>query len=335
MDDEKLLLAEYQSFTEAFWKSEEIGEKRVEFFITLTTAVIAGIVALLTRSGTTLSDESVRQIATGALSAVLLLGIITYLRILQRNRVSDEFKGILDYLRAQLKSKSTDLTGYKLPFRSHKRLLKGGLAETIALMNSIIIGVMAALWFGKGWGWLVIPIIFSLTFALQVVMAKNDRQKAAGQKEAPRTQTFRAGVGAMITSKNGKVLGLERKDFPGSWQLPQGGMDEGESPLQAVKREVHEETGIEAGDLELLSSEPRLLAYELPEEARSRKTGRGQVQYWFLFRFTSQDEAITLGDKKEFRDWKWMSMEKLTEKVIAFKQPVYQELLKAFKPYFR
>ena len=334
MDDEKLLLAEYQSFTEAFWKNEEIGEKRVDFFITLTTAVIAGIVALVTRSGAELSDGSVRQIATGALSATLLFGLMTFLRILQRNRVTDEFKGILDYLRNQLRGKSTDLAGYKLPFRSHKRLLKGGLAETVALMNSIILGVISALWVGKGWGWLVIPTLFVLTFALQIFVAKNDRQKKTRQKEAPRTQTFRAGVGAVILNKNGKVLGLERKDIPDAWQLPQGGLED-ESPLEAIKREIHEETGIDASDLELLSTGSRLLAYELPVEARSQKTGRGQVQYWFLFRFTGQDEAITLGDKKEFSAWKWMLMDKLVAKVVSFKQPVYHELARDFKPYFK
>jgi putative (di)nucleoside polyphosphate hydrolase len=76
-----------------------------------------------------------------------------------------------------------------------------------------------------------------------------------------------------------------------------------------------------------------LLAYELPEEARSQKTGRGQVQYWFLFRFTGQDEAITMGDQKEFRDWKWMSLDQLATKVVSFKQPVYQELARDFRSY--
>ena len=154
-------------------------------------------------------------------------------------------------------------------------------------------------------------------------------------KKTSRTQTFRAGAGAVILNKKGKVLGLERKDIPGAWQLPQGGLKEGESPLEAVKREVHEETGIKAKELELLSAASRLLAYELPPEARSKKIGRGQVQYWFLFRFTGQDEAITLGDKKEFRAWKWMSMDKLTSKVVSFKQPIYRALAKDFKSYFK
>ena len=182
IDDEKLLLAEYKVFTESFWKNEEIGEKRVEFFITLTTAIVAGIVALFTSSSKNLSEASVLKIATGALSATFLFGLITFFRILRRNRVTEEYKGILNYLREQLKNKSKDLPEYELPFRSDKRLLKGGLAETVALMNSILVGAISALWLGKGWGWLVIPVLFLLTFILQVVVAKNDRKKAKDER---------------------------------------------------------------------------------------------------------------------------------------------------------
>ena len=152
------------------------------------------------------------------------------------------------------------------------------------------------------------------------------------RKTAP--QTFRAGVGAIILNESGQVLGLERRDIPGSWQFPQGGLKQDEAPFDAVMREVLEETGIEENDLELLASAPRWLAYELPEEARSEKIGRGQVQRWFLFRFTGQDEAITLGDEKEFKAWKWMSMVEMVSKVVSFKQAVYQELAEEFKSYF-
>jgi len=149
--------------------------------------------------------------------------------------------------------------------------------------------------------------------------------------KATRAQFFRAGVGGIILGKQGNVLAFERRDIPGSWQLPQGGLDKGESPLEAVKREIHEETGIRAEYLELLGTASRPLVYELPEEARTRKLGRGQVLYWFLFRFTGQEEAITLGDGKEFRAWEWMSMGQLAEKVVSFKQPLYRELVKEFE----
>lgn len=146
-------------------------------------------------------------------------------------------------------------------------------------------------------------------------------------------QTFRAGVGAVIVNNDGLVLALERKDVPGAWQFPQGGLDGDEKPLEAVKREILEETGIEENDLALLSTAPRWLAYELPREMRSKKIGRGQVQRWFLFRFTGLDEAITLGDKKEFNAWKWMLMAEMISSVVPFRHPVYQEIGELFKPH--
>jgi putative (di)nucleoside polyphosphate hydrolase len=145
--------------------------------------------------------------------------------------------------------------------------------------------------------------------------------------------TFRASVGAIILNEKDQVLGLERKDIPGAWQFPQGGLKQDEVPLEAVKREVLEETGIEANDLEFLSTVPRWLAYELPEEARTKKIGRGQVLRWFLFRFKGPDEAITLGNQKEFRAWKWTSMDELASMVVSFKQLVYQELADYLKAY--
>ena len=126
------------------------------------------------------------------------------------------------------------------------------------------------------------------------------------------------------------VLAFERKDVRGAWQLPQGGMNIGEAPLEAVRREICEETGILASDLQLISTEPKMLVYELPKEYRSKKTGRGQVHYWFLFRYKGSDEAITLGDNKEFRGWTWLSMVELTYRVVAFKKTVYQELASYF-----
>ena len=152
-------------------------------------------------------------------------------------------------------------------------------------------------------------------------------------KKTPHPQTFRAGVGAIILNESGQVLGLERKHIPGAWQFPQGGLKQDEAPLEAVKREILEETGIEASDLELLATTSRWLAYELPKEARNEKVGRGQVQRWFLFRFTGQDEAITLGHKKEFKAWKWISMAELVSSVVSFRKPVYQALAEEFKSY--
>ena len=144
-----------------------------------------------------------------------------------------------------------------------------------------------------------------------------------------KAQTLRAGIGAIILNKDGLVLGFERKDFPDEWQFPQGGLDEGEELLDAVKREIYEETGIEANDIKLLAEAPVPTVYEFP----NKSPHRGQVHRWFLFRLESSDEAITLGDQKEFHAWKWTSMDEMIENVVSFKKSVYQELGDYFEAY--
>lgn len=323
MEDEKLLITEYMHFQEAFWKNEELGERRVTFFITLTTAIIAGIVALMTNK-TELTEIEVLQIASAALSATFLFGVITFLRMLKRNRVTDEYKGILRYLREQLKKRSPNLHEYQLPFHPRqKRILGGGLAETVAVINSVILAVIAGLWLDGGWGWVEVAGTFLVTFVIQSLIAKQGKRGKKSQ-----SQSFRAGVGAVIIDHEGRVLALERRDIAGAWQFPQGGLEIGEAPLAAAYREICEETGIDKSQLHLLSTQPRLLAYELPMEHRSQKIGRGQTQYWFRFRFESSDDAITLGDKKEFKNWAWMTMDELLSTVADFRMPVYLELAK-------
>ena len=148
-------------------------------------------------------------------------------------------------------------------------------------------------------------------------------------------QIFRANVGAVILNAAGLVLALERKEIPGSWQFPQGGLDKGEEPQEAVLREIWEETGIKGFHLELLATHPHWLVYEFPADVRAEKKWRGQVQKWFLFRFTGSDEAITMGDGKEFTALQWTSMQELLPKVVDFKQPVYRELKEYFKEYIK
>src|ERR1043166_5390864 len=112
-----------------------------------------------------------------------------------------------------------------------------------------------------------------------------DRCGLCGVRSVMPGEYFRAGAGAVILNTHGLVLALERKKIPEAWQLPQGGLERGEDPLAAVLREIGEETGISREELALLGDEPALLAYELPLNMRSEKTGRGQANYWFCFRF--------------------------------------------------
>lgn len=144
---------------------------------------------------------------------------------------------------------------------------------------------------------------------------------------------FRAGVGAMLLNRDGLVLAFERSDVVGAWQLPQGGLEASEEPVRAAYREIEEETGIRASDAELIDAYPEPLVYELPSTTRSQKTGRGQVQYWFLFRFTGLEENIDLKIGGEFRKWKWCDFQDLLNRVADFRKPVYQKLADHFAPH--
>lgn len=331
-EDHHLLLAEYAHFSESFWKNEEMGEKRVNFFITLSTAILAGIVALFTADPDDIQPAVIRELASGALAINLLIGIVTLVRILWRNKVTEEFKNIVDYLRQEMLQRSVALENYALPFIEKKKRWKfrGGLAEVIALMNSIICTTMVGIWQPTWW---LLVLVLILTFSLQMLFITKRGGKVGNKKEqtkpaAPvKSQWFRAGVGAIITNDRGEVLAFERKDVPGAWQLPQGGLDPEEEPLQGVYREVAEETGIQKEHLSLLADTPRLLAYELPPEYRSKKTGRGQVQYWYIFQLKADEQVIGLGDNKEFNAWQWMSMTELADTTVAFRRTVYQDLV--------
>jgi len=142
---------------------------------------------------------------------------------------------------------------------------------------------------------------------------------------------FRAGVGAVIRDRRGRVLACERANIPGAWQMPQGGIEHGETPLAAAWREIREETGIRKRRLKLVQSCPEPLAYELPPRFRSRKTGLGQVQYWFLFDFRGEDGDIDLGEDGEFRAWRWMRFDALVEAAIPFRRALYRRVGGCFR----
>lgn len=145
-------------------------------------------------------------------------------------------------------------------------------------------------------------------------------------------QFFRANVGIVVARADGRVLALERADRPGQWQFPQGGLDVDEEPREASLRELREETGIRPELVELVAEHPDWLAYELPPDRRRRKTGRGQVQKWFLYRFLGDDADIDLepppGQRREFVAFRWVRFADLVEEAWEVKRPTYRALLK-------
>ena len=149
-----------------------------------------------------------------------------------------------------------------------------------------------------------------------------------------KNEFFRANTGAVIIDERGQVLAFKRADIKDhAWQLPQGGLKQGEDPLHAVYREIEEETSITSDKLNLIAEYPQWLIYELPAPYRSGKAGRGQAQKWYLFRFSGSVADIGV-DNKEFSTWQWMDFEDLLTVVVNFRRPVYKKLLEAFGVYF-
>jgi putative (di)nucleoside polyphosphate hydrolase len=133
----------------------------------------------------------------------------------------------------------------------------------------------------------------------------------------------------VIASEHGLVLACERRDVAGAWQFPQGGLKDGEAPIDAVRREIHEETGITGDALRLVSECPELLAYELPRHVWSSKTGRGQVQRWFMFAYSGQATIVPPAGS-EFVACAWRPFADVERDVPDFRKAVYRELRRCF-----
>jgi putative (di)nucleoside polyphosphate hydrolase len=139
-------------------------------------------------------------------------------------------------------------------------------------------------------------------------------------------ERFRAGVGMLVLDTGGRALAIERADRPGAWQLPQGGLHVGEAPLAGAWRELGEETGLDDRHVELVAEHPSWLAYELPEGCRSHRTGLGQVQKWFSFRFHGADGDVRLPSDGEARAWGWKKLGDLAASTVEFRRSIYLEL---------
>ena len=136
----------------------------------------------------------------------------------------------------------------------------------------------------------------------------------------------------MIVNADGHVLAIERADIAGAWQLPQGGLDADEEPLDAAYREIAEETGITKADLRFVKACSELLVYQLPANARSKKTGRGQVLYWFVFTFLGRPH-LAATHTRESRGWRWMPFARVIKGVTSFRRPMYKRLAREFAEY--
>ena len=153
---------------------------------------------------------------------------------------------------------------------------------------------------------------------------------------AGRPPRYRRGVGIMLLNALNHVFVAQRIDFASdAWQMPQGGIDKGETPREAAVRELAEETGITSADI--VGHIPRWLTYDLPDELLGvalKGKYRGQRQRWFAMQFWGDDSEIDIrprnGGKAEFDRWKWREPAELIDLIVPFKRPIYQTVLDEF-----
>lgn len=147
---------------------------------------------------------------------------------------------------------------------------------------------------------------------------------------------YRQGVGVMLVNAEGKVFVGQRLDSTlEAWQMPQGGVDEGEDVREAALRELEEETGIRGDLVEIIACTEEELVYDLPEDLIGKLWKgryRGQRQIWYLARFQGQDADVDIATAHpEFRAWKWADADELPSLIVPFKKKLYDEVLKAFR----
>ncbi len=149
---------------------------------------------------------------------------------------------------------------------------------------------------------------------------------------------YRLNVGAALFNQDGLVFIGRRADLPnqaGAWQMPQGGIDPGEAPRDAVRRELAEETGVTQA--EIIGEHPDWIEYDLPPQLIGTVLGgryRGQRQRWFALRFLGTDADIRLDTHShpEFVAWRWVPLEETPSLAVPFKRPVYERLIPVFGP---
>ena len=146
---------------------------------------------------------------------------------------------------------------------------------------------------------------------------------------------YRPCAGILLTNHDGLVFIGERRGQAGNnWQMPQGGIDDGEDPLIAAKRELLEETGVQ--QVTFLAESAQWHCYDVPAERRPRRwKGRyvGQCQRWFAFRFIGKDDDVDLeAHHPEFSLWRWAAPDEVLDLAVPFKREVYRAVIEEFRP---
>ena len=153
--------------------------------------------------------------------------------------------------------------------------------------------------------------------------------------EVEKKLPYRPCVGVMLMNRDGKVFVGQRRDTASpAWQMPQGGIDRGETPEAAGLRELREETGVTADLVEIVAVTPGWVRYDLPPDLVGKVWKgryRGQQQKWLLLRFLGRDDQVRIAtEHPEFSDWRWLAPDEVLAQIVPFKRAVYAEVLDAF-----
>ena len=146
---------------------------------------------------------------------------------------------------------------------------------------------------------------------------------------------YRPCVGVVLAHQDGRIFTGERIDTPGAWQMPQGGIDDGEAPRDAALRELEEETGLTPDLVTVEAEHPDWVLYDLPPNLVGKiwkGRYRGQAQKWFLMRLTGPESAIDIArHDHEFARWRWSQADDVLRDIVPFKRDVYVQVIEAFR----
>lgn len=146
---------------------------------------------------------------------------------------------------------------------------------------------------------------------------------------------YRPCVGVVLANPDGLIFTGERIDTPGAWQMPQGGIDDGETPEGAALRELEEETGVPQRLVKVEAETDGWIRYDLPDHLLGKVWKgryRGQEQKWFLLRFQGSDADIDITrHHKEFARWRWLSADEVLDNIVPFKRAVYDQVISQFR----